>query len=565
MMITEEKVPYQHFKEHLEPLKNNIIEDGETFQQINGQASLTIFLSIGFAEKRAAVFTANGKSFYQAWENIENQGNSYLKKTKELFTSIKIDIVTNVIPVTIPEFINRITKTKKNYFRQGISFSKDFKHAFLEQELNGNAVIQIDREAKRGFIHEQNLQKYIQKHRPNGKPIDFKKVEKVYIFETQGYFYEKGNCYKLHQGERDNGRRDTPLNAEEVDMLIKGGQKYLASLSKPNGRFVYGFFSYYDKEIKHYNSLRHSSTIYSMIEAYEFHPTEEAADAIERGIDYLIREKLYVDEEKDIAYIIDGEQADRMEVKLGAIAAAILAITKYTEVFENVEHIPIAQKLARGILQLQQENGKFVHILDYPSLALKEEFRIVYYDGEACFALMRLYKIDRDEQWLQAVEKAFDYFIESDHWKHHDHWLSYCTNEVTLYKPERKYYKFGLQNVQNRLDYIYKRITTYPTFLELMMAAYQMVNRMKADGYGDLINELDFDELKLEATIHRRAEYQRNGFFYPELAMYFKNPKRITGSFFIRHHSFRTRIDDVEHYLSGYCAYYNLFLKQNKQ
>lgn len=81
-MITEEKVPYQHFKEHLEPLKNNIIEDGETFQQSNGQASLTIFLSIGFAEKRAAVFTANGKSFYRAWENIENRGNSYLKKQK---------------------------------------------------------------------------------------------------------------------------------------------------------------------------------------------------------------------------------------------------------------------------------------------------------------------------------------------------------------------------------------------------------------------------------------------------------------------------------------------------
>ena len=85
-----------------------------------------------------------------------------------------------------------------------------------------------------------------------------------------------------------------------------------------------------------------------------------------------------------------------------------------------------------------------------------------------------------------------------------------------------------------------------------------MVSRLKAQGFDDLYAESKFEDLK--KLIESRVEFQhKTGFFYPEMAMYMSNPSKILNAFYVRHDRFRTRIDDQEHNLSGYVAYYNFF------
>ncbi|PTI82663.1 poly(glycerol-phosphate) alpha-glucosyltransferase, partial [Mammaliicoccus vitulinus] len=260
----------------------------------------------------------------------------------------------------------------------------------------------------------------------------------------------------------------------------------------------------------------------------------------------------------DFAHIYDDTNGVN-EIKLGQNATFILAICEYLKYApDDQSYLAAAQKVAKGILQMIDKDAHTVHILNYPDLTVKEKFKIVYYDGEAALALLRLYQLDHNEQWLNTVKMLFETFIQEQYWKYHDHWLGYCTNELVQIDPQEKYYKFGIQNVSSYLDYIQQRETTYPTFLEMLMATYHLVEKAKKTGYSELVKE-DLDEEKFIKTIHIRADYERTGYFYPEIAMYFKNPAKILNSFFIKHHGYRVRIDDIEHYLSGYVQYQKVF------
>ncbi|CAM4171104.1 poly(glycerol-phosphate) alpha-glucosyltransferase [Listeria booriae] len=522
-------------------IKNQIEVKGKQEKTLNWKGEWKVFLSLDFETKRATVHNFSNASLDYIFKQIHKK----LQQEAENRT-FKIDVAYGFETVLFSEWNEVTLHTRKNYYRKGISFDKGFYTALLEQEVNGNAMIQQKDEGI--ALNLENLNRYlVQANKVHGK-LQIEADSEIITFDTFGYYFDRNDVLELRSDNLNNGRRIMELTPTEIEGVIHRAGAYLADQVGVDGEFVYGYFACFDKKIKHYNSLRHASSTYSMMESYEVSGDEAILTAAKRALRFLAID--LIREQGDRAYVIER---DTNEIKLGANAAAILAFSKYMQVTQDMAYLPLCQNLARAICDQQQENGQFIHVLEYPTLAVKDSFRIIYYDGEAVLAIMRLYAIDPDETWLNTAKKAFDYFIEKSYWKNHDHWLSYCTNEITKYAPEDRYFEFGLKNAFGRLDFIYHRETAFPTFLELTVATHDMCERIEAANKGYLLKNYNLE--KLETTIEKRADFQLNGLFYPELAMYYKNPKRILHSFFIRHHSFRVRIDDVEHNISGYCRY----------
>lgn len=520
-----------------------------------------LFLSASSMKERATVRHAVSETPELAWTTALTALEEVFK-TKgtggKIIFVLRADWVTSSEVTTWADCLDRIKSTRRNWFRQGISFDKDYNLAFTEQELNANLILFDETQEKpNGDFRADRAQDYCRK-RFNSDFPELSEGTEIKLFETEGLFIQEGMSEPLAiTGKGENaGRRSTPKGDSEFFLkLAKNGGNYLAQQCTKKGRFIYGLYPYDDSVVPSYNSLRHFSTLFAMMDVYSTYGKMGGitlGKAISRGLEYGI--KTFIRYKK----LDDGTEAayleDRKQFKLGANGVVILTLARWSELQRTKKYIPLMRAMARGIFSMQKPNGSFIHVLNSEDYTIRDEFRTPYYDGEAVFSMLRLYAITKDEELLKSSEKAFEYFIATDYWKNYDHWLSYAVNELTIYKPEKKYFEFGLNNCLPYLSFIRNRDTYWPTLLELIMAAYNMLCRMKTiPEMSELLERVDWQFF--HEALNIRAERMLNGYFYPETAMFFKNPERIVGSFCIRHHAFRVRIDDVQHYLSGFIAY----------
>ena len=526
-----------------------------------------VFLSVSTGSERARVELIREDSLASCMAVLEE------KLKKRTYTYVRVDIVRTIQEYTYHELTKKLSSvSRNNYFRLGIGFDKKLSIAFLAEELQGNALLKPSTGHIVGFnspklnFDEKNLKGYM--IRKYGQLSPKKTAQhKFYVFDTQGFYLENNQWIVLSSVGETTGVRitDSLSFPSRIYEAIDYGEEFLRKQIKLTGQFIYGYYPTYDYELTGYNSVRHFSSIYALLEAQEFlsfplSEMSEAKAALDWGLTHLTFER-------EQALYVKEETLTGVDVKLGAQALAILAFAKYQTMTGDTCYEGVITKIITGIsTAFVTPEGDTTHIVD-EQLQVKKKFNIIYYDGEAVFGLLRGYAITKNEAHLALAKKLFHQFIEKKYERYHDHWLSYATNELLLYTDDKKYYEFGLKNAFENLSFIEHRDTAYPTMLELLMAAIKMVDKLKQTSYLKT-NTLSYPftkekEWQLKEVARKRAKVEiEKGVLVPELGMFMKCPEKIVHGFYTRHDKFRMRIDDQEHFLSGLVNYYQYFYEE---
>jgi len=538
-----------------------------------------VLVSISNGKMRAVTFTGTGNSIETAFQSARGKALKYCEEKIFIPKMTLISFVSSERRVPFIEFLRDVNQTKSFYYRTGISFDEFYQFAFLEQELNGHAIINWKTPAnsdKRKFtngFHENgrnipsiNFKNISLALRSRGlkkfnSVLDTKDTDEIILFSTKAVYIDSTHSYNLASDGLQSGLRlsifDDVDNRNFLIDLAKKNADYLLTTIHLDGSMVYGYFPWFGKTVPGYNTVRHCLSIMAFMEMYKLTNSVKYGEAARKTYKYFF-DTFTV--ETDDGLLAINDPANDNEIRLGALGLALVAMQMYSDIFNTDEDIEKAEKIAEMICSMQNaETGEFTHVLNYPDFTFKDHFRTVYYPGEACYGLMRLYKKTKNARILETVKKAFDFFIEEHYETYSDHWLSYSVNELTESYPDDKYFEFGLKNVFEKIDFMLVRETTFSTLLELLNAAYKMVERIKSLGKDYLLEPYDLN--KFYKAIGKRVKFQANGIMFPEMAMFFSEPTKILYGVFIRHHTFRIRNDDVAHHLIGYCHYLENVLK----
>lgn len=500
-----------------------------------------VIISICDMENKAIVKSKKGYSINNAYQLLKNEVSSYVKQNNYNTSWVKLDIVQNIEEISIDEFNDTISDLVQEYiYRRGIILNfADTEIILTEAELNSNMIIDYD-DCK---LDLNNLNAYLQSR----GDLQLRNLPtKLKTFTTLGYFCdENNNTYKLYNEGANTGRRVYDnLDKSQIDYIVQNASEYLFDMIQDDGKFIYGYNPLKDTENDNYNILRHAGSVWSCIVSFDGSNDKKAK--IDLTLEYLnntIRKK--DDNTYFISEVKDGE------IKLGGNALAIIAMCEYTDKFSDSKYIDTIKKLGNGILSMGHSDGSYNHVLNENDFSLKSEYRTLYYDGEATFALCKLYGITKDEKYLNAAKKSMDYFIEKRYTQYADHWISYATNEITKYVDDEKYYELGLKNVGNNVSTILEKAYTSHIDLEMIVKCNELYNRMIEKNINiEYTNYFSYDKLK--ELLNARLHFQLNSYLYPEMAMYLKNPSKYCNTFFIRHSDFRIRIDDIQHSILGY-------------
>ncbi len=211
-----------------------------------------------------------------------------------------------------------------------------------------------------------------------------------------------------------------PVSKENLRAGAIAGGRYLLRHLYDDGRFGYEYTPATDKDEAFsldYSLPRHAGATYYLAQLYAFSHDDAFRDGAARAIGFLAQRHPGSCDRADRACVGNAGDAS---VDLGAAAMSLLAAVEYQAATGRRDYEPWARRLANFLVYMQTPDGDFRHLYDPRRDARDEHTKMLYFSGEAAFALGKLTALlgpaDRDyARYATALDHALHYLTDTQY------------------------------------------------------------------------------------------------------------------------------------------------------
>ena len=203
------------------------------------------------------------------------------------------------------------------------------------------------------------------------------------------------------------------------DGAIAGG-RYLLRHLYDDGRFGYEYNPATDTDEAYgldYSLPRHAGATYFLAQVYGATKDRAFGDGARRALDFLSARQPDGCSHPARSCVANP---DLRGADLGAAAMALLAVGEFERATGDRAQMPWARRLAGFLLFMQKESGDFCHLYNPQTDQRDEKTHLLYFTGEAAFALAKLAALvgpaDRDyPRWVASLDRALDYLTDKQY------------------------------------------------------------------------------------------------------------------------------------------------------